>query len=79
MADVSKNYEYMKYRMDIWYLLEAVKDCSGDVCDSFSYHPKDDWQTASLIERLECHKNSKSHKDIADGLKIALSFHLTET
>ena len=43
MADVSKNYEYMKYRMDIWYLLEAVKDCTGDIGDSFSDHPKDDW------------------------------------
>ena len=39
--------------MDIRYLLEAVKDCTGDIGDSFSDHPKDDWQATGLIERLE--------------------------
>ena len=64
--------------MDIRYFLEAVKDSAGDVCDSFANHPKDDWQAACLIERLECYKNRKTHKDVACSLEIALGLHLSE-
>ena len=65
--------------MDIWYLLEAVKDCTGNVCDTFSDHPKDDWQAAGLIERLEGYQDREPHTYVAGGLEIALSLHLAET
>ena len=58
MAYVSKDYEYMEYWMDIGHLLEAVKDRTCDVCDSFADNPKDDWQATRLIERLEGNKDS---------------------
>ena len=65
--------------MDIRYLLEAVKDSTGDICDSFSDHPKDDWQAAGLIERFEGYQDREPHKYVAGGLEIALSLHLAET
>ena len=78
MTDISKDHEYMKYRMDILYLLETVKDCTCDICNSFADNPKDDSKATCLIEWLECHKNCKSHKDITYGFKITMSLHLAE-
>ena len=79
MADISKDDEYMEYGVDIWYLLETVKDSASDIGDSFADYPKNYGQPAGLVERLEGYENGQSHQDITGCLKITLCLHLAET
>ena len=79
MADISKDDEYMEYGVDIWYLLETVKDSASDIGDSFADYPKNYGQPAGLVERLEGNENGQSHQDIASCLKITMCLHLAET
>ena len=39
VAYCSKQDEYVENGMYVFYFVETVKDCSGDVCHAFAYNP----------------------------------------
>ena len=79
MADVAENDEYMEDGMDIWNLLEAIQYSSSYVGYTFADNPKNNSESACVIERLEGYQDREPHKYVAGGLEIALSLHLAET
>ena len=79
MADIAKDYEYMKNGMNIRDIFETIQDSPGYIGYSFTNYPKDYCKPTCIVERFERNEYGQSHQNIANRLKIALSFHLAET
>lgn len=72
MANISKKYKEMEYRMYIFHLVETVEHRTRYVTDTFGKHPEKYPTVYTDVKMLYCNKYHKPHKHKASCLDVVV-------
>ena len=72
MAYIAHKNKEMKYRVDIFYLMETVEYSSYNIADTLGQYPEEYPSIDTLIKMVYCNKDDKSHQHKAGCLDIVM-------